>query len=108
MNTASELLSKHPLEVPNWFNLYYLINEENIEIFISGDRKNDFYNQAKEYIQGKFLPASILVSQEENDFINNLPISIGRNNDKQTKIYICKNYVCDLPIDNIDDLMLKL
>ena len=108
LNTASELLSKHPLEVPNWFNLYYLINEENIEIFISGDRKNDFYNQAKEYIQGKFLPASILVSQEENDFINNLPISIGRNNDKQTKIYICKNYVCDLPIDNIDDLKLKL
>ena len=108
LNTASELLSKHPLEVPNWFNLYYLINEENIEIFISGDRKNDFYNQAKEYIQGKFLPASILVSQEENDFINNLPISIGRKNDKQTKIYICKNYVCDLPIDNIDDLMLKL
>jgi len=108
LNTASELLSKHPLEVPNWFNLYYLINEENIEIFISGDRKNDFYNQAKEYIQGKFLPASILVSQEENDFINNLPISIGRKNDKQTKIYICKNYVCDLPINNIDDLMLKL
>ena len=59
-------------------------------------------------IQKKLLPTSILVSQEENDFINNLPISIGRNNDKQTKIYICKNYVCDLPIDNIDDLKLKL
>ena len=108
LNTASELLSKHPLEVPNWFNLFYLINEENIEIFISGDRKSDFYNQAKDYIQKKLLPTSILVSQEENDFINNLPISIGRNNDKQTKIYICKNYVCDLPIDNIDDLKLKL
>ena len=108
LNTASELLSKHPLEVPNWFNLYYLINEENIEIFISGDRKNNFYNQAKEYIQGKFLPASILVSQEENDFINNLPISLGRSNDKKTKVYICKNYICDLPIDNINDLMMKL
>ena len=108
LNSASELLSKHPLEVPNWFNLFYLINEENIEIFISGDRKSNFYNQAKDYIQKKLLPTSILVSQEENDFINNLPISIGRNNDKQTKIYICKNYVCDLPIDNIDDLKLKL
>ncbi len=64
--------------------------------------------KAKEYIQGKFLPASILVSQEENDFINNLPISLGRSNDKKTKVYICKNYVCDLPIDNINDLMMKL
>ena len=108
LKSASELLSNHPLEVPNWFNLFYLLNEENIEIFISGDSNDKFYKEAQNYIQGKLLPTSILVSNENKDFINKLPISNGRTNDKESKVYICKNYICDLPIDNIEELMKKL
>ena len=108
LKSASELLSSHPLEVPNWFNLFYLLNEENIEIFISGDSNDKFYKEAQNYIQGKLLPTSILVSNENKDFINKLPISNGRTNDKESKVYICKNYICELPIDNIQELMKKL
>ena len=32
----------------------------------------------------------------------------GRKNDEQTKIYICKNYICDLPITNMSELNSQL
>ena len=38
----------------------------------------------------------------------NLPVMEGRKNDEQTKIYICKNYICDLPITNMSELNSQL
>ena len=32
----------------------------------------------------------------------------GRNQDEKNKVYVCQNYVCDLPIDNLDSLKKKI
>ena len=53
-------------------------------------------------------PNTIIVSEDPYDENFYLPIMEERLNDKKSKIYICKNYVCDLPIDNMKDLNEKI
>ena len=50
------------------------------------------------------------ISKLEKELGLDLNKEENRLKDKSTKIYLCKNYVCDLPIDNMDDLkdMVKL
>ena len=43
MKSVSNLIDKSPLDLPSWFKLYYLMEEQNTEIFISGDTRERFY-----------------------------------------------------------------
>ena len=84
------------------------MEEESSEIFISGSPEDKLHIESIRYLLSIYLPNTIIVSidPENNDFF--LPIMQDRLKDNQTKIYICKDYVCDLPIDNLDDLKQKL
>ena len=108
LKTVSGLLDKSPIDLPSWFKLYYLMEEESSEIFISGSSEDKLHIESIRYLLSIYLPNTIIVSidPEDNDFF--LPIMQDRLKDNQTKIYICKDYVCDLPIDNLDDLKQKL
>tara|TARA_B100000676_G_C17621233_1_gene601778 strand:- start:233 stop:685 length:453 start_codon:yes stop_codon:yes gene_type:complete len=108
LKTVSGLLDKSPIDLPSWFKLYYLMQEESSEIFISGSSEDKLHIESIRYLLSIYLPNTIIVSidPEDNDFF--LPIMQDRLKDNQTKIYICKDYVCDLPIDNLDDLKQKL
>jgi len=108
LKTVSGLLDKSPIDLPSWFKLYYLMEEESSEIFISGSPEDKLHIESIRYLLSIYLPNTIIVSidPENNDFF--LPLMQDRLKDNQTKIYICKDYVCDLPIDNLDDLKQKL
>tara|TARA_B100001250_G_scaffold190186_1_gene163338 strand:+ start:6934 stop:8979 length:2046 start_codon:yes stop_codon:yes gene_type:complete len=110
IKTVSGLLDKSPLDIPSWFKLYHLMEEESSEIFISGNSNDKLYSDSLEYLHSLYLPNTIIVSIDPDNQNFFLPIMQNRLNDKSTKIYLCKNYVCDLPIDNMDDLkdMVKL
>ena len=110
IKTVSGLLDKSPLDIPSWFKLYHLMEEESSEIFISGNSNDKLYSESLEYLHSLYLPNTIIVSIDPDNQNFFLPIMQNRLKDKSTKIYLCKNYVCDLPIDNMDDLkdMVKL
>ena len=110
IKTVSGLLDKSPLDIPSWFKLYHLMEEESSEIFISGNSNDKLYSDSLEYLHSLYLPNTIIVSIDPDNQNFFLPIMQNRLKDKSTKIYLCKNYVCDLPIDNMDDLkdMVKL
>lgn len=110
IKTVSGLLDKSPLDIPSWFKLYHLMEEESSEIFISGNSNDKLYSDSLEYLHSLYLPNTIIVSIDPDNQNFFLPIMQNRLNDKSTNIYLCKNYVCDLPIDNMDDLkdMVKL
>ena len=86
------------------------MEEESSEIFISGNSNDKLYFDSLEYLHSLYLPNTIIVSIDPDNQNFFLPIMQNRLNDKSTNIYLCKNYVCDLPIDNMDDLkdMVKL
>ncbi|MBA46809.1 MAG: hypothetical protein CL893_01860 [Dehalococcoidia bacterium] len=108
LSTVSGLLDKSPLDLPSWFKLYYLMEEESSEIFISGSSKDKFHIDSMRYLLSVYMPNTIIVSIDPENKEFNLPIMQDRLDDIQTKIYICKDYVCDLPIDNLDDLHQKV
>ena len=101
---VSGLLDKSPLDVPSWFMLYYQMQEQNYEILISGKKEDNFYEESKSLILSSFIPNLIFCSSTGNRKELDLPIMKGRRNDNKTTVYICKNYVCNLPINNIKDL----
>jgi hypothetical protein len=108
MESVSGLIDKSPLDLPSWFKLYYLMEEDNSEIFISGNNNERFYKESLKFLLSSYLPNTIIVSEDPYDENFYLPIMEERLNDKKSKIYICKNYVCDLPIDNMKDLNEKI
>ncbi len=108
MESVSGLIDKSPLDLPSWFKLYYLMEEENSEIFISGNNTERLYKESLKFLLSSYLPNTIIVSLDPYDENFFLPIMEDRLNDKKNKIYICNNYVCDLPIDNMKDLNEKI
>ena len=108
MESVSGLIDKSPLDLPSWFKLYYLMEEDNSEIFISGNNNERFYKESLKFLLSSYLPNTIIVSEDPYDENFYLPIMEERLNDKKSKIYICENYVCDLPIDNMKDLNEKI
>ncbi|MDG2101912.1 MAG: thioredoxin domain-containing protein [Dehalococcoidia bacterium] len=108
LKKVSSLLNKNPLDVPSWYKLYYQMEEEQIEILISGHKRDKLFLEAKKNILSRYLPNLLFTSSNGKDSEMNLPIMKGRKNDQKTKIYICKNYVCDIPLENINELVEQL
>ena len=84
------------------------MQEQSYEIVISGNKKDDFYYDAKSKILSSYIPNLIFCSTNSENKDLNLPVMEGRKNDEETKIYICKNYICDLPITNMSELNSQL
>ena len=91
LSTVSGLLDKSPLDLPSWFKLYYLMEEESSEIFISGSSKDKFHIDSMRYLLSVYMPNTIIVSIDPENKEFNLPIMQDRLDDIQTKIYICKD-----------------
>ena len=108
MKSVSNLIDKSPLDLPSWFKLYYLMEEQNTEIFISGDTRESFYTDSLRTLLSSYMPTTIIISKDTNNPDFYLPIMEGRNQDEKNKVYVCQNYVCDLPIDNLDSLKKKI
>jgi|TARA_B110000263_G_scaffold83301_1_gene72905 uncharacterized protein YyaL (SSP411 family) len=108
LKKVSSLLNKNPLDVPSWYKLYYQMEEEQVEIVISGQNRDKLFFEAQKNILSRYLPNLLFTSSNGMDSEIDLPIMKGRKNDLKTKIYICKNYVCELPIDNTKDLIEQL
>ena len=108
LKKVSSLLNKNPLDVPSWFKLYYQMEEEQVEILISGQNRDDLFMEAKKHILSSYLPNLLFISSNGADNKMDLPIMNGRKDDAKTKIYICKNYICDLPLENMTDLIEQL
>jgi uncharacterized protein len=74
------------------------------EIIFTGDLKNSELNNIVKYIHGKYLPFKILIYankiiEEYSTFIKDIVKGYD-----ETKVYVCENRSCKLPVDNIEDL----
>ncbi len=79
------------------------------EIVIAGNADAADTQQMLKLIRNKFLPNAVILlhQQEKNDsaidktipFIENLTVAEGK-----ATAYVCENYACNRPVNNIDDL----
>jgi uncharacterized protein YyaL (SSP411 family) len=80
---------------------------ESYEILIAGEKNNEATKEFINYFRNKFLPNKIILLKEPGD--NKLKtiapfteFQTQRNN--KTTVYICRNYVCEMPLTDPSDI----
>ncbi len=86
--------------------------EESFEIVIAGEKSDDNYNQMLQSIYSKYIPNKVVLFIDKANkksitelapFVQNYSGVPG-----QTTVYVCKNYVCSLPVKDSKNLDLLL
>jgi uncharacterized protein YyaL (SSP411 family) len=83
------------------------------EIVIAGDADAPETKQMLNLVRGAFLPNSVLLlhtqNSESSKLYSTIPFIKNQTaiNDKTTA-YVCENYVCSQPVNNVEDLRKKL
>jgi uncharacterized protein YyaL (SSP411 family) len=82
----------------NWAILQMHIIDAPFEVAIVGDNSIEFRNELNTH----FLPNSLIIGSK---YTSNLPLLRDKSNAHQTQIFICKNKVCGLPINNLKEAL---
>lgn len=93
---VSKHIIQHPAYYANWARILLLLQNESKELIIAGKK-------AREYLckfSGNFIPNVLLAVTESpsEEFIFK-----NRYIEDKTLFYVCKNNVCDLPVENYDE-----
>ncbi|HSD62802.1 MAG TPA: hypothetical protein VLB50_03355, partial [Ignavibacteriaceae bacterium] len=80
---------------------------ESYEIVIVGDRNNKLTKEFVKYFRSKFLTNKIILHKEPGDdklrtIAPFTEFQTQKNN--KTTVYICRNYVCEIPITDLADI----
>jgi hypothetical protein len=98
----SVIISSEPTYMSNWGILFSEINEGMNEIVITGD---DLQEKRKD-IQTNFIPFAVYVGAKAK---SSLALMEGRESvDGQSKIYVCRNKVCKLPVSNTGEVLVQI
>jgi uncharacterized protein YyaL (SSP411 family) len=103
INKLTPTLQKisEPSYYSNWLSLALYEFENPFEIVITGPEAGKFRDQ----LNKSFLPNSIVLGAEHNSA---LPLMQNKIDPTQTMIYVCKNKVCQLPVDNVKDALKQI
>ncbi|MBK6978796.1 MAG: hypothetical protein IPH28_18300 [Cytophagaceae bacterium] len=92
------LLIQDPQWLSNWVALGMYFSAQKHDIVVVGP---DYKNILKELQKARFLPNAIFFGTNQT---SNLPAFEGRLlNDNQTRIYICIDKTCLLPLTNLNE-----
>ena len=92
-----ESINKYPSSFARWVKLWLQLSQQHYEVAIVGKDYLDRSNR----INGKYWPNKIVMANEDQN--DKFPILAGRKGSKTTKIYICQNYSCQLPVETVEE-----
>ncbi|MGC4020778.1 MAG: thioredoxin domain-containing protein [Cyclobacteriaceae bacterium] len=102
VSKLSTIITTEPVYMSNWGILFTEIAEGMNEVVITG---NDLH-LVRNDIQSNYFPFNIYVGAESK---SSLSLMEGRESTNgKTKIYVCRNRVCKLPVDNVKDAIGQL
>ena len=104
MESLSTMAAENPFGFGQLLNVIYMYLQKPVEITIVNSDNAEIYN----YLTKKFLPESILVSiskKEKLDELKHLQFFTGKDyDDAKTKVYICRDFSCSLPLETVQDI----
>src|SRR5438445_4415882 len=104
MESLSTMAAENPFGFGQLLSVIYMYLQKPIEITIMNQDDSEICR----YLARKFLPESILVSiskKERLDDLKQLPFFAGKDYDStKTKIYICKDFTCSLPLETVQEI----
>lgn len=87
-------------------DFYYSSNQQ---VIIVPNPNLDNTKEILHLIRNKFLPNSIVISKNNNEIEQLLPLlSDYKSLDGKTTIYVCQNFTCQKPVTDINDFRLLL
>ena len=84
-----------------WAQLMHELSGKFYEVVITGPEAGLYLR--KIYAAG--YPGKIVIAAENN---SELPLLKGRFKDKKTMIYVCRNRVCNRPVENVEEALEQL
>ncbi len=104
MESLSTMAAENPFGFGQLLNVIYMYLRKPIEITMINYLDKELWA----WLEKKFLPESILVgirNQESLDDLQQLPFFSGKEFDKtKTKVYVCKDFTCSLPLERMEDI----
>ena len=98
----ASIISAEPTYMSNWGILFSEINEGMSEIVITGSELEEL----RKDIQANYIPISVYVGAKSK---SDLALFEGRESvDGQSKIYVCRNKACKLPVSNAQDAIAQI
>lgn len=99
LSKVQESVMKYPTSFSNWAASLSTAVFPPLEIAVLGKQPESKVGQLREH----YLPGSItMVSDRKNDVF---PLLREKSVTDDTKIYLCQNYSCQLPVSNIEGLL---
>jgi hypothetical protein len=102
MVKVQEAVVKYPTSFANWAASLSQAVHPPFEIAILGKQAGKMVRQLNEhYLPGRM----IMISSQQND---TFPLLAGKSVTDDTKLYLCQNYSCQLPVSNIEALLKEI
>jgi uncharacterized protein YyaL (SSP411 family) len=79
-----------------------------LEVVIVGDPGDPVTAQLVAEVRGRVLPASVVVTASPDDDETRSPLLAGRTGVTRPTAYVCRDFVCDLPVTDPDALRAQL
>jgi len=93
----SGIITTEPVYMSNWGILFSEVTEGMNEVAIVGDK----LEERRKEIQLNYFPFAMFLGAKSK---SNLPLFEGREaKDGKTMIYVCRNKVCQLPVENVKE-----
>ncbi|NOT73780.1 MAG: thioredoxin domain-containing protein [Cyclobacteriaceae bacterium] len=98
----ASLIESEPGYSSNWGILFSQITAKTAEIVIVGKKASEIRKELHKH----YLPFALTLGTESSSA---LPLFEGRGQtDGRTKIYVCRNKVCQLPVETINEALAQL
>jgi uncharacterized protein YyaL (SSP411 family) len=98
--SMKDAFKKYPTSFGVWAGIYLLQSYGMNEITITGENLTPVINE----VLGKYIPNKILQSTRTPGY-EDRPMLNNKLNFSETKIYLCRNYVCQSPYSTVDQLI---
>jgi len=104
MESLAMTAAENPFGFGQLLNVVYAYLKKPLEITVINTKDAKIRN----FLLAKFIPEAILVlvdRKEDLESLKNLQFFAGKEyDDLKTKVYVCKDFTCSLPLENIPDI----
>jgi uncharacterized protein YyaL (SSP411 family) len=104
-------LSKLPMTMPTLIRCFEMYNQGMNEIIIQSSNQEDI-NRIIQYIQTSYLPNMILIQLNKNNHkllqFNKQLTSYINDDQLKTRIFLCRNFQCQLPVTSFEEFKEKI
>jgi uncharacterized protein YyaL (SSP411 family) len=98
------IIEKNPSASPVFVNASFFLTHSPREIIFLGDIKSNFISESLNYLNKKFLPNTIKIhlSSEITSLVPYAKYYLEQQS--RERVYICENFRCNAPVENIIEL----